>query len=283
MVRPPSTRPAAVAGTWYPASVERLRHEVDGYLARADSGPAAEVLAIIAPHAGLMYSGSVAAFSYRAIADRPFDVVVLAGPSHFVPFEGVALPEADRFDFPLGPLSISSADSEAMLAASPLVRRKAAAHAREHSLEMQLPFLSRVLPDVPIVPLLMGYQIRDTIEELGRALTAALRGRRVLLVASTDLSHYFDARTAAALDRQVLDRVERFDPEGLLDALEGNPRHACGGGPMVSVMLAARALGARDAAVLRYADSGDVSGDKSAVVGYMAAAFGTFGPGSTTL
>ena len=271
-----STRPAAVAGSWYPSSAGRLRQEVDEHLARAADVPKGDVVAIIAPHAGLMYSGPVAAFSYRLVSERAFDVAVLVGPSHFVGFEGVALPDADRFDTPLGPLAVSPAESEALLAASPLVRRHAAAHAREHSLEMQLPFLGRVLPSVPIVPLLMGYQTRDTMEELGRALKQTLMERRVLLVASTDLSHYFDAETAAALDREVIDRVERFDPEGLLDALEDNPQHACGGGPTVSVMLAARALGARDGAVLRYADSGDVSGDKSSVVGYLAAAFGTF-------
>jgi AmmeMemoRadiSam system protein B len=275
-MRPQSTRPAAVAGSWYPASPARLEREVDDYLARADRDLAGEVVALIAPHAGLRYSGPVAAFSYRLVADRTFDVVVLVGPSHFVGFEGVALPEADRFDFPLGPVSIADRETEAILGASPLVRRQAAAHAREHSLEMQLPFVGRVLRDVPIVPLLMGHQTRETVEELGRALAQSLAGRRVLLVASTDLSHYFDARTAASLDREVIELVERFDPEGLLAALEDNPQHACGGGPTVSVMLAAQALGARDAAVLRYADSGDVSGDKSAVVGYLAAAFGTF-------
>jgi AmmeMemoRadiSam system protein B len=122
----------------------------------------------------------------------------------------------------------------------------------------------------------MGYQRRETIFALAEALTAALQGRRALLIASTDLSHYHDAATAAKLDARVVEHVQRFDPEGLLQALERFPEHACGGGPTVSVMLAARALGARDARVLKYGDSGDVSGDKDAVVGYLAAAFGSF-------
>jgi AmmeMemoRadiSam system protein B len=109
-------------------------------------------------------------------------------------------------------------------------------------------------------------------------MTAVFRGQRVLLIASTDLSHYHDARTASRLDARVVDCVERFDPEGLLAALQECPEHACGGGPTVSVMMAAHALGARDARVLKYGDSGDVSGDKGAVVGYLAAAFGSFGP-----
>jgi AmmeMemoRadiSam system protein B len=118
----------------------------------------------------------------------------------------------------------------------------------------------------------MGYQNRVTAEQLGDALVRTLAGRNVLLIASSDLSHYNDARTAAALDGVVVRHVEAFDPEGLMDALEREPSHACGGGPMVSVLRAARGLGATRTRVLRYADSGDVSGDKDAVVGYMAAA-----------
>jgi len=116
----------------------------------------------------------------------------------------------------------------------------------------------------------------ETATALGDALASALRGRRALLVASTDLSHYHDAVTASALDREVIDCVRRFDADALQAALTRNPDHACGGGPTVAVMRAARLAGARDAVVLHYADSGDVSGDKSAVVGYLAAALGTF-------
>ena len=147
------------------------------------------------------------------------------------------------------------------------------AHGREHSLEMQLPFIAHLMPDAAIVPLVMGQQTRATAFAVGAALARAIASRagEVLLVASSDLSHYEDARTAAALDGEVLRHVEALDPGGLMDALEREPRHACGGGPMVAVMEAARQLGARHARVLRYADSGDVSGDKSSVVGYMAA------------
>jgi AmmeMemoRadiSam system protein B len=141
---------------------------------------------------------------------------------------------------------------------------------------MQLPFLKHLAPDVPIVPLVMGHQTASTADALGEALAAVLRGRRALVIASTDLSHYYDATTAAALDRVVIDCVARFDPDSLQHALDARPDHACGGGPTVAVMRAARALGAADAVVLQYADSGDVSGDKSAVVGYLAAALGRF-------
>ena len=141
---------------------------------------------------------------------------------------------------------------------------------------MQLPFLQRLAPQTRIVPLVMGYQTTDTARTLGDTLASVLRGRRALLIASTDLSHYYDAATAARLDAVVINSVKRFDDERLQQALDARPEHACGGGPMVAVMRAARLLGARDGVVLNYADSGDVSGDKSSVVGYMAAALGNF-------
>jgi hypothetical protein len=269
-------RRAAVAGSWYPGAAGALRLAVQRYLAAPPPLVGAEVRALIAPHAGLVYSGPVGAFAYAAVAGRPYEAVVLVGPSHYVAFEGVAVFARGAFDTPFGPIPIAEDLAEAIRAASGCTRELPEAHAREHSLEMQLPFLACVLPGRPIVPLVMGQQRRGTIGDLATALVAALRGRDVLLVASTDLSHYQPAATAAALDGRVVELVNRFDPEALLDALERNPEHACGGGPTAAVMLAARDLGARQARVLRYADSGDVSGDKSAVVGYMAAAIGAF-------
>jgi MEMO1 family protein len=193
-----------------------------------------------------------------------------------VAFDGVAAYAAGGFQTPLGVADVDETCAADLMRASTVVHELPAPHAREHSLEMQLPFLQRALPGVPIVPLLVGHQTAATARALADALGTVLRGRRALLVASSDLSHYHDAPTAAALDRVVIDCVARFDADGLQRALDARPEHACGGGPVVAVMRAARLLGARDAVVLRYADSGDVSGDKSAVVGYMAAALGTF-------
>jgi AmmeMemoRadiSam system protein B len=272
-----SIRPPAVAGTWYPGSAAALTRAVDGYLSGAGDAAAhlERLVALIAPHAGLTYSGPVAACAYRLLPLHVFDIVVLVGPSHFVAFDGVAIYPRGGFQTPLGTVQIAEECASDIIAATPIVREHAAAHAREHSLEMQLPFVQHLAPNVPIVPLVMGSQTADTARALGHALAAVLRDRRALLVASTDLSHYHDAATAARLDQVVVDHVSRFDADGLQRALDRNPNHACGGGPTVAVMRAARALGARDAVVLKYADSGDVSGDKSSVVGYMAAALGT--------
>jgi MEMO1 family protein len=193
-------RPAAVAGTWYPKTPRALVQDVDAFLQAADEGPAGRVHAILAPHAGLMFSGPVGAWAYKAAARGRYDVVALVGPSHYVGFDGVALWPDGAFASPLGDLPIDASGAAAMLD-SPIVQAMPSAHAREHSLEMQLPFLGRLMPGVPIVPMLMGYQHRATIEALGDALSSAFAGRRRLLVASTDLSHFFDAETAARSTR----------------------------------------------------------------------------------
>ena len=274
-------RPAVVAGTWYPGNPGALVRDVDDYLEQAAVEPGSGVRAIIAPHAGLMFSGPVAAWAYKAAADGTYDAAVLVGPSHFVGFDGVAVWPSGRFETPLGPALIDEALATACLA-SPIAHEREAAHRREHSLEMQLPFVRRLFPELPIVPIVVGYQVRETIDALGALLADVGGSRSVLLVASTDLSHYFDAGTADRLDGRVRDLVDRFDADGLLDVYEQYPEHergryvACGGGAAIAVMQAARRLGASAGRVLHYAHSGHVSGDDTAVVGYLAAAFGTF-------
>ena len=271
-----TTRPAAVAGTWYPGSASALAAAVDHHLARAARGLDGDLIALVAPHAGLLYSGPVAAHAYALLRGRRFDLVVLVGPSHFVGFTGVAVYARGGFETPFGVVEVDAGCAEALMRATPIVREHPSAHAREHSLEMQLPFVQRLLPQAKIVPLVMGYQTDETARALAGALGDVLYARDALIVASSDLSHYQPAPTAAALDAVVTDCVARFDADALQRALDARPDHACGGGPMVATLRAARLLGARDAVVLDYADSGDVSGDKSAVVGYMAAAIGTF-------
>jgi AmmeMemoRadiSam system protein B len=279
-------RRAAVAGSWYPNSTAALAEAVDGHLrgASATSPGAADpdspgrsapgdLVGLMVPHAGLMYSGPVAAHAYRLLHARSFDVAVLVGPSHFVGFDGVAMYASGGFETPFGVAEVDEEAAADLLRISPAVRADAAPHSREHSLEMQLPFLQRLDPDLKIVPLLMGYQTASTADTLAVALATALRGRRALLVASTDLSHYRDRATAVRLDSIVIDCVGRLDPDALQGALDRCPDHACGGGPAVAVMRAAKALGATESVVLNYADSGDISGDQSSVVGYLAAAF----------
>jgi MEMO1 family protein len=270
-----ATRRAAVAGQWYPDAPALLSAHVDRHIGLADVEPLPRrPRAIVAPHAGLMYSGPVAAYSYKVARGHGYSVIVLVGPSHFVPFGGVSLWPAGEWESPFGPVVVHDELAAAVAAHSSEIADRPEAHRREHSLEMQLPFVGHLFPGTPIVPMVVGHQTRQTAFALGDALARALAAftGEALLVASSDLSHYEDAGTASALDAVVATHVEALDPEGLMAALERDPRHACGGGPMVAVLHAARQLGAGSASVLRYADSGDVSGDKSSVVGYMAAA-----------
>src|SRR5687768_2299768 len=168
-------RPPAVAGSWYPATSTQLQSIVDRQLQHADVTSSlapdddADLVALIAPHAGLVYSGPVAAHAYRLLRNRRFDVIVLVGPSHFVGFEGVAIVASGGFETPFGVARIDAACAADVMAASPIVREHASAHAREHSLEMQLPFLQHVAADAMIVPLVMGYQTAATAHALGEA------------------------------------------------------------------------------------------------------------------
>lgn len=272
----------ALAGSWYPDAEAPLRAAVSSHLAAVRDTLAGNPVAIIVPHAGLAYSGPVAAHAYRSVMGKAYDVVVLVGPSHHFSFDGVAIYPNGVFETPLGPVPIASKVADRLMGV-PCIRTHPAAHNREHSLEMQLPFLRCVLPKCPIVPLIIGRQDRETILALADALSEELVGLRPLVVASTDLSHYFDANRAASLDGVVIGYVNRFDPDGLLTEYERHPVNergryvACGGGAAVAVMKVAANLGAREARTMCYANSGDVSGDRDTVVGYLAATLGCFG------
>jgi AmmeMemoRadiSam system protein B len=199
--------------------------------------------------------------------------VVLVGPSHRAAFDGVAVHASGAWETPLGRAAIDEEIARALLDADRAVFEDPGVHREEHSLEMQMPFLQRLVLGLRIVPVLMGSQSRREVEALGAALGKALAGRRALLVASSDLSHYQPAAVANRLDAVVVDAVGRFDDESLLQRLETHENVACGGGPVVAVMRGARALGADRGCVLKYGDSGDVGErDKSHVVGYLSAA-----------
>lgn len=269
-------RPAAVAGTWYPSEPGALAEEVAGFLdaARVPRVPG-RLIGLVSPHAGLRYSGPVAAHAYKLLWGRTGVTFLLVGPSHRMAFHGVAVFAAGVFETPLGQIPVDADLARRIVAGHSLVASEPLPHLDEHSLEMQLPFLQHMVSDLKIVPMLMGAQTRDEVEALSGAIIGAVKGRRdVVVVASSDLSHYHPASEAGQLDARVVEDVGRFDDEALMSRLESSGEHACGGGPMVVAMKVARAMGATRSTVLRYADSGDVpGGDKRQVVGYMAAAF----------
>jgi hypothetical protein len=268
-------RKAAVAGSWYPGSASRLRKELETYLAAVPPlASPGRLVGLISPHAGLMYSGPVAAHGYALLRGKEDLVAVLVGPSHRVPFEGLAVYARGAFETPLGRVEVDEAVAGRLLSAHPFMVDLPQPHRGEHSLEMQLPFLQHLVKGLRIVPVLMGHQKEDEVRALVAGLVEAATARTdVILVASSDLSHYHPASVANELDALVVGDVRTLDASGLMARLRRSPGHACGGGPMVSVMQAARSLGATDALVLKYADSGDVGDhNKSRVVGYLSAA-----------
>jgi hypothetical protein len=247
---------------------------VEEHLGRVSGArPSGRLVALISPHAGLFYSGPVAAHGYSLLRGRQDLTAVIVGPSHFVAFDGVAVFGSGSWETPLGRVAVDEELAQALVAEHPTIADEPAPHRQEHSLEMQLPFLQHLVRGLRIVPVLMGSQARPEVELLASALARVLASRQALLVASSDLSHYHPAAVANRLDALVVGDVERFDADALMHRLEESHEHACGGGPMVAVMRAARVLGAQTARVLRYGDSGDVGeGDKSRVVGYLSAA-----------
>jgi AmmeMemoRadiSam system protein B len=268
-------RRSAVAGSWYPGNAKRILDEVGEYLGAAGGQDVpGRVVGLISPHAGLRYSGPVAAHAYALLSRRTDITVVLVGPSHRFSFDGVALWARGGFETPLGVVPIDEGLADALLKADARAVDEERPHRQEHSLEMQLPFLQHLVSGLRIVPALMGSQTRAEVDRFAAALAESVAGRKdVVLVASSDLSHYHPALVANRLDAVVVKDVERFDAEALMLRIEASHEHACGGGPMVCVMRAARALGATGATVLKYGDSGDAGeGDKSRVVGYLAAA-----------
>ena len=268
-------RESAVAGSWYAGSPDRLRADVEEFLAGvSQQAPEGELVGLISPHAGLVYSGPVAAYGYSLLRGRRNLTALLIGPSHRLAFEGCVVWAAGEWRTPLGAVPID-ADLACRLVDSGAVRADDDPHLPEHSIEMQLPFLQHLVEGLRIVPVLMGAQTRETVFALAEAVSreALSCAQDVLLVASSDLSHYHPAPVAGEMDALVVGDVDRFDSEGLMRRLEARHEHACGGGPMVAVLEAAKRLGAVASTVLRYADSGDVGPrDKSQVVGYLSAA-----------
>ena len=269
-INPRDIRRSVIAGTWYPGTKAELGRMLDGFLDNAKKEElGGELMGLIAPHAGYVYSGQVAAYAYKQLEGLDFPIVAIVSPVHRMFVGRYAVTAKRYYETPLGLVEV---DGELVDALDEAVGLNRVERDDEHSLEIQLPFLQRVLGRFKLLPVMMGDQSLPACRALGEALAGVLRGKRALLVASTDLSHFHPYDTAVRLDRVVLDHIEKFDPEGLALDLERGRCEACGGGPVIAVMLAAKALGANRARVLKYANSGDVTGDRWQVVGYMAGA-----------
>jgi len=275
-------RRAAVAGAFYAGAPAELRAQIEaafrhpvgpGRLPEVDPAGPRQVVGLVAPHAGYVYSGPVAAHAYAALAadGRP-EVAVILGPSHYGLGTVVSVSPADGWETPLGMVAVDRALADAIATALPWPAVSAAAHELEHSIEVQLPFLQYLYGDgLRIVPIAMTEQSLAVASTLGLALGRALAGRNAVVIASTDLTHYEPQSSAIQKDDLALAAMVDFSAARLFEIA---PRYAsvCGPGPVAAALLACRELGAKHAAVLQHATSGDVAGDKRRVVGYAALA-----------
>lgn len=269
-------RKSVIAGTWYPGNPQTLKREITRYLDKASVEPISGVLkGLVVPHAGYIYSGWVAAHSYKLLERNPRHRVIIVAPSHHAYFHGASVYTPGGYETPLGVVPLDREIVEALLKTSPVVKDLPEAHLKEHSLEIQLPFLQVVLENnIRLTPIVMGVQTYETCEALAKALVQVVQDKDdVILIASSDLSHYHSEQEARKLDSLVIDRIIALDPVGLLDGIKKGLCEACGAGPIATVMMACKALGAHKASILKYATSADVTGDRSAVVGYLSVAF----------
>ncbi len=272
-----SVRPSPIAGLWYEGSPKALARSVDEYLDRAQLPELdGDVIGVVAPHAGHRYSGPVAGYAFAALRGRAPELVAVLSPYHNYHNASFLTPSHDAYATPLGEVAIDSESVSALdaeLESETGIKLTRIANDPEHSLEIELPFLQRALAsEWKLLPLMVRAQSPRVSEALGKSLAKILKGRNALLVASTDLSHYYDQQTALVFDKTMLAQVEAFNPEGAFEAERQGIGFACGLGALTAVLWAARELGADKVKILHHATSGDVTGDYTGVVGYGAAA-----------
>lgn len=272
-------RPSPIAGQWYEADPEMLARNVDEYLEEAQLPELdGEVIAVIAPHAGHTYSGVIAGYAFAALRSRRPDLVAVIAPMHHPYFEPLITTAHDAYSTPLGDVPV---DKDAMLELDVILKSELGfglspvSNDKEHSIEIELPFLQRLFSSEKskwkLLPVMVRAREPEVSQGLGKALAKVLRDKNFALVASTDLSHFYNHKTALNYDRTMLNEIESFNPEGAFDVERAGKGFACGLGAFTAVMWASRELGADKVKLLRHATSGDVTGDYSSVVGYAAA------------
>ena len=266
----PSVRHPAVAGQFYPSQPDLLQRDLDRYLAPEASGEPeiSQAIACVVPHAGYMYSGHVAGAVYRRLPAR--NSYVILGPNHFGRGAPLADMETGSWLTPLGEVPLNPVLARAVRGACPALVEDSKAHAREHSLEVQLPFLQRRGPAFMLLPIAIGVGDYETLEALGHAVSEAVKGsgEPVLIVASSDFNHYEPDGVTRVKDRKAIDRILNLDPKGLYETVFRERISMCGFGPTVAMLVAAKDLGARGADLIEYATSADAGGPADSVVGY---------------
>jgi AmmeMemoRadiSam system protein B len=271
-----SVRPSPIAGTWYSANPSQLRETVQGYIDNAvNPDLPGDVVALVAPHAGYIYSGGVAGHAFKTVKGQHFDCVCVLSPMHQYYPQPLLTSAHAAYRTPLGEIPLAAGKLDLI---HDLLRKKIGlgltpvSRDQEHSLEIELPFLQVALEgDFTLVPIMMRDQSRHVANTLGEVLAQVLT-ENTLLVASSDLSHFYAESQAEQLDHRVLNALADFSPEGLFDLKEQGQGQACGLAPIATTLWAATKLGATDVTLLKYDTSAATTGDTSSVVGYGAAA-----------
>jgi AmmeMemoRadiSam system protein B len=259
-------RPPAVAGRFYPSDREELARQIREYISGA--AQKSRAIACVAPHAGYAYSGPVAGAVYSAL-EVPARCILL-GPRHYPQGQPMAILTQGGFQTPFGEAQIDAAMASELSRACPLLREDAVAHAREHSLEVQLPFLQQIARNFRFVPVVLATDRYGAMEDLGHAVAQVVKAQSepVLVIASSDMNHYESDDVTRVKDQRAIARILALDPRGLYDTVRNEGITMCGYAATVATLVAARELGAKEGTLVRYGTSGDVTGDLNEVVGY---------------
>lgn len=267
-------RQPVVSGSFYPSNPVILRKMINDFLKAADPPEIkGKLIGLVEPHAGYVYSGGVAAEGYSLVKGRKFKTVVVIGPSHHLRYPGSSIYSIGDYKTPLGIVHVDRKLCNTIIDKGQDITYYAPLHRDEHSVEVEIPFLQVALEDFSLVPIVMGELSLEACQKLANALIEACKGKDVLFIASSDMSHFYEYSVANLIDEKANRIIEEFSPSKLWDNLASGDVEMCGGAPVVTVMMVAKGFGADKAKVLKYANSGDVTGDKSRVVGYSAVAF----------
>lgn len=266
-----TVREPAVAGMFYPASPSQLNEEIKLMLDIAKPEEKFfDPIGIVSPHAGYRYSGKTAAFAFNSIADKDFETVIILSPSHREYFPGISIFSGDAYKTPLGIVELNKSMVSKLVEDQSYIFEGKNGHKAEHAVEVQIPFLQIIKKNFTIIPVVMGDQRKLFIDGLAQKLAEVIDDKTII-VASSDLSHFYSSKIANEMDSIVEKRIAEFDYEGLRDDIETRKCEACGGGPIVTMMKTAELIQKRKSKILARNNSGDITGDKSEVVGYLSA------------
>ncbi len=267
-------RPAHVAGSFYPADKKELSVFIGWLLSNVPPQKKPQhLMGLIVPHAGYQYSGPIAAYAYQTLEGFDFETVILIGPSHSVPFDGASIWQKGNWETPLGKVEVDAELAQAIAGENKILQHDKIAHLTEHSLEVQIPFLQKILKKFKIVPIVTGNASLKNARLLAKAIVKHIAGKKVLLVISTDMSHFYPAQTADKMDRLAIDLAVKKDGEALASELSLSHSELCGAGAVLTLLEISKLVLNSHIEFLKYANSGDATKDHSRVVGYGAFVF----------